>query len=357
MSTLWQVDILTKNGGSTVASDVPFHSLRCTKTVDGPGSIEVELREPHIASYWQASTHRIQLTGPMNFTGYLENLHRQGGPEDGVTWTASGLGLESILDWRIVRHQQNYVDDLASNIVFGLLDEAQDQYNGNLNFSHGTVHNGPTDRFDEGYCFGSIIGDSIRDLSTKGNGFDWAINASGELVIWNGNRGSDSGETLDKADVRDFEVQWEGANLVTTVSAVGSAADPYGPVHDMVRDVNAADTFGRREIVIDVNADQDTRGRLVRQAKTALKSQRGATLTARATWYKEHGPGWGVNTVGLQDKVHVLLGDHFGGDTDMRVSEISIELEPETPDENYIEEFTLTARITDADIDDTDPDD
>ncbi len=352
----WQLDVKPKNGGTNVATDVPFHRLRATQTIEGPGSIEIDLSETHIDDFWQAGTHRVKLTGPLDVSGFVSGLNQSGrrsGGGDGIIYTARGLGLASVLDWRLVRHQIEYMDENASDIVFGLLDEAESQYNGNMGFSPGTVH-GVTEVLTEGYCFGTIIGDSIRELSTKGVGFDWEVNANGELEIWAGSRGGDSGLTLDPDEVTNITIDADTASLVTTVSAIGRQPDPFGPIHDMVRDVNAADTFGRREIAIDVDADDDERPKLIRQATAALKEKKGATLTVDAMWAHTHGP-WDFVALKLGDTVDVLLPGWFYGNQEMVCVERGLELDPAAPDDYFLN-FKLAAHVTDDEIDTTDPD-
>lgn len=356
MPNPWQLDIQTKNGASTAASDVPYHSLRAMETLEGPGSIEIELAEPHMASYWEAGTHRAVLTGPLDWAGYLTGLEQSGRPvTGGINWTSRGVGLGSVLDWRIVRHQVAYLDTPISEVVFGLLDEAESQYNGEMSFTPGTVHGAPDSNITEKYCFGVIIGDSIRDLSVQYD-FDWEINANGELVIWlNGGRGTDTGLTLEQDGVSDITINYDTVSNVTTVSAVGNSADPYGPVHDMVRDVNAADKFGRREVVIDVNADEDTRFRLINQARAELKARRGAMVTFHATWVNGHGP-WGFPAVDLGDRIDFDLPPWFGGNTQtFRCVDRTVELDPAAPD-NYFLEYGFQTRITEDELDETDPD-
>jgi hypothetical protein len=350
----WQLDIQNKQGTSTVASDVPFHALRATKSIDGPGSMEVTLRDPHINDDWFPGNHRLVLSGPFDFAGFLTNLTQSGrDSEGGITWTASALGLAYVLDWRLIRQQISFIDQEASDIVFDILDHLQDQYNGDMNFSHGAV-NGTCDTITEEYCFGVIAGDAIRDLSQQGdNGFDWEINETGALHIWAGNRGTVTGLDLHPNDVTNLEIAFDTTNLVTTVSAVGSPADPFGPIHDVVRDFNAQPFWGRREIVIDVDADEDQRPRLIRAAKQELKAQRGATLTVVATWHHNPDGPWNFPAVGLQDKVDVHLDDWFGGTQQMRCTDFSLELDPAAPDDYFIE-YGLAAQVTDSEIDQTD---
>lgn len=351
----WTMSIMGKNGGGPTYTDVPFHSARFTKTLEGPGSFEVNLAVPHIQDYWQAGTHRMTLDGPFDFAGYITGLEQTGRPSDGgIYWAARGLGLAYIFDWRLIRQQITFPNTEQSDIVFAILDHLQDQYNGNMNFSHGTVHDGPTDEVDQEYCFGVVAGDAIREMSTQGTGFDWTVNADGELVIWTGERGTGSGFTLNQDDVSDININFDTSELVTTVSAVGSQTDPFGPIHDMVRDINAADTFGRHEIVIDVNADDDQRPKLLRHARSELKARRGATLEVRATWASGHGP-WDYGDVKLGDHVTLDLPTYFGGSQAARCVDISLELDYNAPD-NYFLEFGFQARVTDDELDEVDPD-
>lgn len=346
--TDWSSDIQGPNGGANVVTAAPFKSARITWTVEGPGSFEIDLRESDVSIDWQAGTHRVVLNGPFPFSGYITRLTRSGPPKD-LAFKASGLGLQSILDWRIVRHATT-LNDLSSVLVEWLLEEAETQFNGNMGFQMGTVVGTTTTRL-RNYCFGVVIGDAIRELAAVGRGFDWEIDADGDLNIWNNTRGIDTGLVLAEEHTQDWNVELDTSELLTTVSAIGDPSQPFGPIHDMVRNLHAADTFGRHEIAIDV--DSTDRDELIDAARAELKASGGARLVLHTMWIDDRGP-WRLGDVWLQDTITAVLPDYFGGSQTMRCTDVSVTLDP-LP-ERYFIEHTFDALVTDDDLEDGDPD-
>jgi len=350
----WTLSVMGKNGGGPTFTDVPFHALRATKSLEGPGSMDIDLAVPHMDDYWTPGLHRVTLEGPYDWSGYITGLEQSGRPSDGgVYWTAHCLGLGYILDWRLIRQQITFPDTTADDIVFAILEHLQDQYNGDMNFSPGTV-NGTCDTLNEEYCFGVVAGDAIREMATEGSGFDWNVNADGELNIWAGGRGTDTGQNMNPNKVTDITVNYDTSDLVTTVSIIGSQTDPFGPIHDVVYD--GASTFGRHEIAIDVDADNDQRPRLIKAGKAELKARRGATLNVTATWVANNDGPWEIGEgIGLGDRVDLVLDDWFQGTQTARVVDFSIELDTNAPYDFFME-YGFQGRITDDEIEDVDPD-
>lgn len=348
----WSLDIQGPNGGANIVTGAPFRSARVAWTVEGPGSVEIDLREADVTDDWTPGNHRVVVNGDHDFTGYLTRLHRVGPPEE-LVYSASALGLAYILDWRLVRHATTLVDDVDV-IVEWLLDEAQTQLNGDMGFAMGTVV-GTLPSRTRIYCFGVVIGEAIRELSHIGRGFDWEIAANGDLNVWADTRGVDTGLTLAEAQTNEWEIELDTSELITTVSAIGDPSQPFGPIHDMTRHVGAAITYGRHEIVIDV--DSTDHDELIDAARAELKVGGGGLLRLHVGWWSDRGP-WDLGDVWLQDTVTVTLPDFFTGDQDMRCTDVAVSIEPMPPagggDPLYYVEQSFDALVTD--IEDGDPD-
>jgi hypothetical protein len=62
-----------------------------------------------------------------------------------------------------------------------------------------------------------------------------------------------------------------------------------------------------------------------------------------------------VGDVGLQDRVDILFDDWFGGTQTLRCTDYSIDLSTDAPFDYFID-YSFSARLTDNDLDATDPD-
>ena len=346
----WSLDIQGPNGGANEVTDAPFQAFTATWTVEGPGAIEIDLTGSQVSTDWTAGLHRVVVNGDHGWAGYLENISQAGGPGE-ERWSVKGLGLQSRLDRRLVRHNMT-LNDTSDVLVEALLDEAQAQYNGDMNFTMGTVTGTFPTRL-RNYCFGVVIGDAIRELASLHRGFDWEVDENGALNLWGVTRGVDSAETLDPATITEVDIELDTVEMLTTVSAIGDPSQPFGPIHDMVRHVGNAVTYGRREIVIDVQStDHDE---LIDAARAELKVGGGGVLRVHAGWWSDRGP-WALGDVWLQDTAAVLLPDYLSGDQDMRCTDITVSVEPMADPDLYYVEQSFDALVADIDIDDTDPD-
>lgn len=312
----------------------PFQTARMTWTLDGSGGIEVTMREVHIDDDWRVGLHEIVALedGTPRWGGYLDRLDQSGSVDD-VTFTASGYGFARRLDYRIVRHAYT-IEGSAYSIVASLLGEAQIfQFNGDMGFTLAPSV-GTTDDDSEAYCFGVVIADAIRDLAA--NNFDWDVGPNKELRIWAPSRGVPTGLSFAKSNCITYNVEQDAGELLTTVSAIGSPEDPFGPMHDMVRSGEAT-IYGRREIALDL--DTTKRPRLIKKARQMLRARGGALTRVSTTWLDPHSSltatrpdlsvgAWPFGAVWLDDTVTVPLASYFGGDDVLRCIEVRCDLEP-----------------------------
>lgn len=317
-----------------------FAGLRASWTADGPGAMEVDLRPTDINDNWTPGADQVQLNwgaGPI-FRGTIERLEQSGPPED-IRFTASALGLAARLDYRIVRHEFD-IRDHVDVMVAALLDEAQAQFNGAMGFSMGTVSGTTANRL-RNYCFGVNIGDAIRELAQVGHGFDWEIDATGALNIWQNTRGIHTGKTVQASDTNSWSVSADTADALTNVSSIGSQEQPFGPIHRLSYSPGLSTVYGRREVAIDVDSTDETE--LFDSGDAELATRAGARMQVETMWIDDRGP-WGFGEVWLQDIVSVVLPTYFGGTQDMRCTEINLSLEPGL---HYFVEHTFEALCVD----------
>jgi hypothetical protein len=334
-----------------------------TVEAGGAASAEIDIRPDDPSTVW-TPPHRLLVTGPKDWGGEVYNFHRSGPPGD-IAYVATAVGHTARLDKRIVRHVYE-VNDTVDVHVEALLSELQDnQFNGDMGFTFGDTHGTFAEKL-KAYCFGLNAGDAIRELAAQGNGFDWEIDAQGYLNMWAPTRGIDTGLTLDPDTIHDFDIEFDSSDMVTTVTAFGDNSDPYGPRHTLVRNLTA-DNFGRRETVINTDIitldeknpnwlqDLEDAGRGV------LKELGGAQITVKTSWLSNNAP-WAFGDVWLQDSVTMLLPDYFGGDRDMRCTDVTVTLDPMpkrsmgTVAPIYFVEMGWDALIHDDDMLDGDPD-
>jgi hypothetical protein len=350
----WTMDIQGPNGGAALASGVGFKTAQLRWTSDGPGAFEIELLDEQVSDDWIPGLHRIviDLDGIPQFAGYINRKERTG-PPGALAHRISGNGLAWILDWRLIHKPQVFaaIDEPVGDIAWALIDAVQSQVNGDMGFTQGTSV-GTTVSRDRGYCDGSNVGEEIRELASIGRGFDYEIDANGAFNVWNNTRGQDlSGSvTLTEGDANGWDVALDTSDLVTSVSAYGSAEKPWGPQRVAVKTFQAV-TYGRREIPFDVDSTDEDELQDFATAQVAI--QGGAQVMVRANWIEGRGP-WSLGDVWLQDKVSVVLDSHNGGTQDMRCTDITVTLEP-TPADIWFIEQTFHAVVEDL-TPDTDDD-
>lgn len=342
-----------------------FKSMRLTWTVEAGGcsTIEVDLRESDIGTIW-TPPHRILVNGPMDWGGEITNLSRSG-PPGNIQYRASGLGHSHRLDQRIVRHIF-VVHDRGDVHVEALLSEAQDnQFNGNMGFTFGGVVTGTCAIQYRPYCFGVSIGDAIRELASAGRGFDWELDPQGYLYLWAPGRGTDLDLTLSDTQTQNWEVEVDTSELLTTVSALATNTDPFGPRHKMSK-TRMADEYGRREEAIDTDVVADTelnpdwQDELHDAGHALLKERGGGLLRLKTMWLSDRAP-WDFGDVWLQDSVLADFPLFFGGPTRIRCTDVAVTIDPMPPREGgqapiYFVEMGWDALIADLDVEDGDPD-
>lgn len=326
MAAVWTFDLQTLTGGA-VSSAEEFSTAQITRVLDGPGSVAVDLPDDATAALWLPGQRRIvaKADGTPKFSGYLTRLEESSRPTNDISLRASGLGLASVLDYRIVHGDFNKVSVVGTTIAWDLITHAQGQTDGNHGFTLGTV-TGTAPSRTRYYCDGDVISEAIAELAEfETGGFDWEISPTGQFNAWVGGRGTNrtATVTLDRSDTIDWQVQYETSDLATYVTALGQAEEPCGaPLQ--IRSLALASTYGRREVVVE--SETNTAAEMEEMADEELRARAAARINVRAAFYVDDWPT-NFELVDLGDTITVTNPTRFGGTQTMRCTGIVISLE------------------------------
>jgi hypothetical protein len=326
----WTVNLQTYAGGA-LSTNVPLAGLKAVWSVDGPGSLEIDIGEDDAAA-WLPGQRRVQvlLNSVVKWNGFLKGLSETSESftdiekPHGTTLRASALGLASALDKRVVHGDFNKFLTNATTIAWNLIQEAQGQTDGDYGFTLGTI-TGTAPNRTRHYCDGDNIADGINELAALSpGGFDWEISETGAFKAWVGGRGSASGETLTRAEAQRWNVTYDTNEMATYVTVLGDAEEPCGaPL--VIRSSGLATTYGRVEVVTDIDTNDSTE--MNERGDEELRGRLASRVRVQAIWPEDKAP-WAWGAVWLGDTVSVTLPTHFGGVTTMRCIEISLQVEP-----------------------------
>jgi hypothetical protein len=334
----WAVDLRTRVGGF-LADDVPLAAFRVVWSLDGPGSFEAEVSEDDAVA-WLPGQRRVivrSVAGGYIWQGWLTALSEGTQTFDdlsrprGTTLRASGLGLASVLERRIVHGDFNRFLTVGTTIAWHLVEHTQAQSDGGYGFVFGVV-TGTAPARTRHFCDGDVIADSINELAAKSpGGFDWEIDQNGAMNMWVGGRGVASGESLTRAQTQTWNISAETTELATYATVLGSTEEPCGaPL--VIRSSGLASTFGRLEVATEMDSNDSAE---MNEAGDEELRSRGASRTrVKASWPETRGP-WSWGDVWLGDTLSVTLPAHFGGTQTMRVIEIALSVEP--PEFGFVE--------------------
>lgn len=307
----------------------PFTSATFHWELDGPGSVEVDLKKG-TESDWLAGQRQLVLRDPATedrfWAGWLTAL-AQSGPPRGEKFRASGLGLASRLAKRIVHGDFSRQMAVATDTAWDLIEHAQAQTDGDMGFTFGTVEGTATTRSRD-YCDGDDIGAAIDELADFATGgFDWEIDAYGAFNAWVGGRGDTTAESLAPGDVRGWGVENETDELITYATALADVQEACGDPVEVASDAGNVALYGRLEDSISI--DTDDSDELEDAALAEIESRMAGSLRLKVNWIEGHeNSPWAFGAVWLGDVVpNVELRDVFGGPQDMRVVSITLSLE------------------------------
>lgn len=321
--------VLYDLAGVLVADGAPFIRTTARWELDGPGSLEVDLREDQVGSTWVPGQRRVVLrrdAAPI-WGGWLLGLEATFDADRGAAYTARCLGHAAPLAHRVVLGDFSRTDTVATQIAWDLISHAQAQPNGNLGITLGTVV-GTAPTLTRHYCDGDRIGEAIDELASREpGGFDWEVDAQRAWNAWVGGRGTNKQSTVSfgSGDVQEMRIVWDGAELPTYAHALGS--DPDGPCGQplVTRYSALAGSLLRMDAVVD--ADTASSGELTARADHELLLASRARLRVAVT-LEERTDVRGLSSLELGDVVTAVLPAAFGGSQAVRVIAKQVSLEP-----------------------------
>jgi hypothetical protein len=313
--------------GGVVASSAPFASASASWELDGPGSLEVSLRQGDVepGDVWLPDARRIELRrdGTPVWGGWLLGLDMTAQAGAGTTYTARALGYAALLESRVVLGDFSRVNVVATTIAWDLVQHAQSQPNGDLGISLGTV-SGTAPALTRHYCDTDNILEAIDELASRSpGGFDWEVDAARKLNMWVGGRGTNrAGQvTFGRDDVREMKVAYDPSGLATYVHAVGR--DPDGPCGPPIvtRQGALASSRPRRDAVIEAEDDD-----LAARANHELAARGRSRLRIEVT-LEESRDAKGLVGLELGDVVTCALPSVYGGSVPVRLISRAASLE------------------------------
>jgi hypothetical protein len=328
----WTLDLRDRTGGALVKAGVAFRSLSARWVLNGPGSIEVNLRHDADLGGATAGTAELQLLrdGVIVWAGPW--LSSDVDPR-ARSLTITGEGLWWWFRRRLVTSDLVYTDTAQHTIARNLIAHTQAQTYGSLGIVAGT-HTGATRNRSRFYCAAARpnVGEEVEALTQYENGFDFAINpATRAFDTWTPARRSSSGISLDGNEVDYLAWSEDVRDVATFVSAIG--ADECGAIVIDASDTTLANTYGRLHTAIDADDNDDTAGEVTEVANEALAATKRVRSDASIA-FREGGtgaPAWADLVVGNT----LLLSDNRGYSTftnrELRMIEIGVNLDNGLP--------------------------
>lgn len=337
--TTWQLDVRDRVGSSLVKADVAFKSLTAHWVLNGPGSLEVELR------------HDADLGGAVVGQAELQLL-RNGT----VVWAGPWLGTdvdprgrrvritaEGLWWWfrrRIVTTDLLYTDVNQHQIAWNLLSHAQGQSFGSLGIVQGT-HTGTAKTRSRYYCASNApnVAEEVEAFTQYDVGLDFAIDpATREFDTWSPSRRSASGISLSGSSVDSLIWAEDLRDVVTYLTGV--ADTDCGAVLATATDGTQANLYGRLQEAFDADDEDDTRGEIT-EAATELLNARKRPQFQGSVAFRDGGTGAPAFTDLIPGNT-LLLSDNRGYSTFtnkvVRMNDVGVSLDDGLPN---VAVFTL----------------
>lgn len=285
----WTLDVRDRIGSTLLKSDVDFRALTARWVLNGPGSLEVDLR------------HDADLGGAV--CGEAEfQLKRNGVVVWAGPWLSSDVDpeartlritAEGLWWWfrrRVVTSDLLYTDTAQHTIAWNLLNHAQGQTYGSLGITNGS-HTGTPKSRSRFYCAANVpnVAEEVEAFTTYEGGFDFEIDpATRTFKTWTPSRMSASGISLSGANVDELRWSEDMRDVSTFVTVAG--ANECGTILITSSDATLANTYGRLHTAADADDDDDTRGELTETANETLRARKRRRVDASIV-FREGGTG------------------------------------------------------------------
>ncbi len=315
--------------GAPVAAPAPFASATARWELDGPGALEVTLRETQLDP-WLPGQRRVELRrdGVPIWGGWLLGLDASFEADEGAAYTAHALGYAALLAHRFVLDDLVYSGVATTTIAWNLIQHVQAQPNGSLGITLGTITGTPP-VVSRRYCAPQNLLEAIDELASRDpGGFDWEVDAGRCFNAWVGGRGVDRSATVTFApsQARETKLTWDGEELATYAIAVPpDEGSPCAPP-PVVRAGALASTYLRQDVVVDAEDPASTE--LAARADHELQVSGRARLRLEATYSETRAPQ--IDSLELGDVATAQLPPVFGGNVKVRLIARELSLEPRT---------------------------
>lgn len=250
--------ILVKDeNGTNLGEFEKFRGLKFNKRLNNYGScqFEVPVDEPKIASLISLRRYSIEVFRYDDETGLLiwagEQASRQGSLDDkGGNWVQIICydWLEQ-LNSRYTADEVTYEGIDAGQIAWDLIDDSQNQTNGDFGITEGTIE--ATQNRDRTYYNKNIL-EAIIELSNVINGFDFEINTSKVFNVKNiiGTDRSDSVILEYGINITSMRIMEDFSKIVNRAIILGDSGYIGDPLRVERDDTGKQETYKIREALI-----------------------------------------------------------------------------------------------------------
>lgn len=259
------------------------------------------------------------------------------GDYDSVTLNLEWQGIASYLMDALVFPQATQYS--STTLPWTWINTFQTRTGGDYGITQGSVSGTPPTR-KKTISSETTLFEAITDLSTSGDGFDWAINSSRALLEWHSQRGSDNGLVLEpgvNVAAWSYTENTGPGELVTDVYVNG----PPGSQQVTASDSTARGVYGRREAALSFFADFEdstvTTGQIQSHADSAIAARIAPIIIPQIQLVKDHpSVEWGSYWLGDVVTFRVRAGGYDFINALYRIVQIDVAL-----DENNNETVTL----------------
>jgi len=252
----------------------------------------------------------------------------ESGTADTITLDLEWRGIASYLQDALVYPQAAAYS--STTLPWTWINTFQSRTGGSYGITQGAVTGTPPNRQISIQQEAGLF-DSINSLSSSGDGFDWAINASRQYVEWHSARGADNGIVLEPGvNVTEwsFDENTGPGEIVTDLLVNG----PPGSQQVAASDSTARTLYGRREAAATFFADFEptsvTNGQLQAHADAAMADYIAPVIIPQIRLVKNH-PSipWGSYWLGDIVTFRVRVGAYDWINAPYRIVQIDVSLD------------------------------
>lgn len=343
----WQFITQNRNG-SQLADLVGIRDRRLLFQLGQPGVVSASLRvnDPRArrdsVGGLQTGVHELKVyrDGVPQETVYALTKTDVTGSVDTMTLGLEWQGIATYLQDGLVYPQSPVSTAYSSTTLpWTWINAFQSRTGGSFGFTQGSV-TGTAPTRQKSITQEASLFESIHELATTGNGFDWNIDTNRSYREWHSQRGSDTGIVLEpgvNVSSWSYTENTGPGEIVTDVIVNG----PPGTQRVTASDSTARTLYGRREAALSMFADYEasgvTTGQLQAQADSAIAGRIAPIVIPQIQLVKDH-PSipWGSYWLGDLVVFRVRVSSYDFINQPYRIVQIDVAL-----DDNDNETITL----------------